>query len=228
MNSSPLVSVIVITYNSSGFIVETLESAISQIYPNIEIVISDDCSRDNTVEICRQWISQHQNLGIRIILVENERNTGVAGNCNRGIREARGEWIKVIAGDDILAETAILDYVDYVKKHPTVRHLIADSVWFKNGIQISKPRSKYLYRDEVSAKWQYSIISKMFFGSGPTYFIHADTLKNIGGYDERFPMQEDYPLFIKMIRDGNIIGYPIVLFLMKRIPLRFLLIIKRG
>ncbi len=51
-----LVSIVVITYNSAKFILETLESSKAQTYKNIELIISDDCSTDNTVEICQQWI----------------------------------------------------------------------------------------------------------------------------------------------------------------------------
>ena len=56
MNNQPLVSVPVITYNSAKFVLETLESIKAQTYQNIELVISDDCSTDNTVQICRDWV----------------------------------------------------------------------------------------------------------------------------------------------------------------------------
>lgn len=56
MMKNPLVSVIVITYNSSKYVLETLNSVAAQTYDNIELIISDDCSVDNTVEICRNWL----------------------------------------------------------------------------------------------------------------------------------------------------------------------------
>ena len=55
--SLPLVSVVVITYNSAKFVIETLESVKSQTYKNIELIISDDCSTDDTVERCRLWLA---------------------------------------------------------------------------------------------------------------------------------------------------------------------------
>ena len=55
----PLVSVAVIAYNSEKYILETLDSVKEQTYDNIELVISDDCSTDNTVKICRHWASQN-------------------------------------------------------------------------------------------------------------------------------------------------------------------------
>lgn len=207
MENQPLVSIVVITYNSSQFVEETLDSALAQTYPNIEIIITDDCSTDNTVEVCRKWINIHKDCGRGIKLIEAEKNTGVAGNCNRGLNAAKGIWLKFIAGDDILAPTAIEDYVSFVTVHKGVKHLVAKAIHFTGSLKESDFNhpdkiSPYLYRDKVTAKKQYRVIKKCFFGSGPTYFIQSDTLRSVGGFDERFPMQEDYPLFIKMIGKG--------------------------
>lgn len=207
MDKQPLVSVIVITYNSSEYVIETLDSIFAQTYPNIEIIVTDDKSTDNTVETCRKWIETHNNSAINIKLVEAEKNTGVAGNCNRGFRVSKGEWIKVIAGDDMLAPTALEAFVSYISEHPEVKHLRGGAVHFTGKLTsdaLNKPDkiSQYYYRDEMTARDQFKIISKVFFGSGPAYFINADALREVGGYDERFYMQEDYPLFIKMIGKG--------------------------
>jgi alpha-1,3-rhamnosyltransferase len=60
MIEQPLVSIVVITYNSSDYVLETLESAKDQTYKNIELIISDDCSTDNTVEICKNWLEENK------------------------------------------------------------------------------------------------------------------------------------------------------------------------
>lgn len=203
----PLVSIIVVTYNSSGFVCETLESAITQTYPNIEIIITDDCSTDDTVQHCREWILNHNESKISLQLITAEKNTGIVGNANRGANATKGEWLKFLGGDDILAPTAIEDYVNYIKLHQGVRHLIARLIPFSGDYKyadLNKPEKiiKYLYRDEMTAEEQFRVITKMFFGSGPTYFINANEFRGCGCFDERFPMQEDYPLFIKMIKKG--------------------------
>lgn len=207
MEERPLVSIIVVTYNSSLWVRDTLDSVLAQTYSNYELIITDDCSTDNTLVVCHQWINQQKTGDRRIELVEAAKNTGVAGNCNRGLAVANGKWLKFIAGDDLLAPTAIADYIDYVTMHPDVQHLIAKSVHFTGVLQDSDLRnpievSPYLFRENDTVKFQYKVICRTFFGSGPTYFINATTLKSLGGFDERFPMQEDYPLFIKMIGNG--------------------------
>ena len=205
--NQPLVSIIIITYNSSKWVLETLDSAIAQTYPNTEIIITDDCSTDDTLAVCRKWMEEHKSSGKSIRLVEAQKNTGTTGNHQRGVDASHGEWIKCIAGDDILAPTAIESYVDYVTTHPNVKHLRACAVHFTGDfaeadLDKHDKISQFMYRDEVTAKDQFKVITKTFFGSGPTYFYKAEALREIGGYDERFPMQEDYPMFIKMIGKG--------------------------
>ena len=98
-DDQPLVSIVVITYNSSKYVLETLESAKEQSYQNLELIISDDCSFDDTVAICRNWIAKNKERFVRIELLSVDKNTGIPANCNRGVKVAKGEWVKLIAGE---------------------------------------------------------------------------------------------------------------------------------
>jgi glycosyltransferase involved in cell wall biosynthesis len=113
-NTVPLVSITVITYNSSKFVLETLQSAKQQTYRNIELIISDDCSTDETVEICRQWVEENKDRFVRTKIITSDYNTGIPANSNRAVRASKGEWIKGIAGDDILLPDCISQNVEYV------------------------------------------------------------------------------------------------------------------
>jgi alpha-1,3-rhamnosyltransferase len=121
--NNPLVSIIVVTYNSSEYVIETLESAKKQSYRNIELIITDDCSPDNTVEICRDWIEQNKERFVNAELISVEKNTGIAANCNRGIAKTKGEWIKLIAGDDLLCESCINDNLKFTNQHPNAKFI---------------------------------------------------------------------------------------------------------
>lgn len=113
-NNGPLVSVPVKTYNSAKTVLETLESIKAQTYQNIELIISDDCSTDDTVQLCKGWLEKNSNRFARTFLMESPINTGVTANCNRAEKACRGEWIKGIAGDDILFPECIESLIDYV------------------------------------------------------------------------------------------------------------------
>ena len=117
----PLVSVPVITYNSAKTVIETLDSIKAQTYQNLELIVSDDCSTDNTVEVCQKWIEENKSRFVRTEVVTVEKNTGVAGNLNRAEAACRGEWIKPIAGDDVLLPNCIQDCIDYVAEHPETK-----------------------------------------------------------------------------------------------------------
>ena len=70
-----MVSIIVITYNSAKYVLETLESARAQTYQNIELIISDDGSQDNTVEMCKDWLSENNKCFVSTELLTVEKNT---------------------------------------------------------------------------------------------------------------------------------------------------------
>ena len=117
----PLVSVAVIAYNSAEYILETLESIKAQTYDNIELIVSDDCSSDNTLDICRKWIDDNQTRFINVRIVESPTNPGQSGNYNRAFDACTGEWIKEIDGDDALMPDCISTYMQYAANHPDVQ-----------------------------------------------------------------------------------------------------------
>lgn len=129
--SQPLVSIIVITYNSSKYVLETLESARAQTYQNLELIVSDDASQYDTVEICQAWLEENGDRFVRAELVTVEENTGIPANCNRGVRKAKGEWVKLIAGN----------VISYIQKYPK--------------IHFSKPPCHYAYHRNIRSHNKY-------------------------------------------------------------------------
>ena len=113
----PMISVIVITYNSSATIIETLDSIKRQTYANVEVVVSDDGSKDDTVIKSERWIADN---GINGLVVKAEYNAGVPANVNKGIKASSGNLVKLIAGDDILYDDAIEKYYQYYLKDESV------------------------------------------------------------------------------------------------------------
>lgn len=100
MDEEILVSLVVIAYNQERFIREAVQSALSQTYSNLEIILSDDCSTDSTYEIMNTETSGYQGRH-KIILNRNQENLGLAGNLNRAFELSSGKFIVAHAGDDI-------------------------------------------------------------------------------------------------------------------------------
>ena len=99
MNQSPLVSICIPTYNGEKYIKECINSAINQTYKNIEIIISDDNSQDDTIDISKT-ILEKNNIVFKIIT--NKSSSGVADNWNNAIMNTTGKFIKMIFQDDYL------------------------------------------------------------------------------------------------------------------------------
>jgi len=91
------ISVIVPAYNAERYLEQTVRSAMSQTHSNIEILIIDDCSKDQTLAIAQRIAAQDA----RIRVLQNETNQGVAETRNRGIAEAQGGYIALLDSDDI-------------------------------------------------------------------------------------------------------------------------------
>lgn len=202
----PLVSVAVVTYNSSKTVVETLDSICKQSYKNLELIVSDDGSTDNTIEICSKWIDLHKERFWRSELFTVKKNTGISANMNRAERACRGEWVKPIAGDDILIFNCIEIYMRFVKEHQGVVYVFAKLVPF-GGLESQRDTVKefYLSHQEFfnwSAEQQYEyLIKKRNCLPAPTAFYHRATINKLGvKNDERIPNLEDWPKWIALLR----------------------------
>jgi len=200
----PLISIAVITYNSSKYVLETLESAKSQTYQNIELIISDDCSTDETVNICKHWIEKNRSRFVRVELITADQNTGIAANCNRALRLMNGEWIKIIAGDDILFSRAIESHVEFVlRKEREGAAIVVSSVqFFKDTIENKLyVWPKFKFSNNLREQLRRQLVGSFIPAAG--VFINRKILVNkFGGFNEKYPMFEDDPLWILFLTNG--------------------------
>lgn len=210
---SPLVTIVVVTYNSSKYVLETLEGVNHQTYDRIELVVTDDCSTDDTNEIVSKWIKDHSSRFERVSHIISPVNTGVGANCNRGLYEAKGEWVIFPAGDDVLLSDAIYKYICFVENHPQVNMCHAKMRVYMNTMDevnlISSKESKYdILRDNNKSpkeKLQYLF----FFNgiNGPATFFYRNFLVKIGGFDETFQRCEDLPSWMMILSNNENIYY---------------------
>lgn len=202
----PLVSVPVITYNSSKTVVETLDSIYNQSYSNLELIVSDDCSTDNTVEICREWIAVHGCRFIRTELLTVDRNTGVSANMNRAEAACQGEWVKPIAGDDILMPDCIETYVDYVSKHSDAIYVFSKVETFGGEEDRRKViESQYLYEFfnwPIERQYDFLTLERNCIPAATSFYNRNRIMKLGVKNDERIPLLDDWPRWINLLKKG--------------------------
>jgi glycosyltransferase involved in cell wall biosynthesis len=204
----PLVSIIVITYNSSEFVTETLESIKAQDYQNIELIISDDNSSDTTVTVCREWISENKSRFVHASLVTSEVNSGIPANINRGVDISNGEWIKCLAGDDLLTDVCITEMIQFIAARKDNIQIVSSNVIkfsgnsIKNGVITKNPNSRFCSM-ESSAKEQYEMLLRYNRIFAASVIIKKDLLISMNGFDERYKLLEDWPMWLKITSAGN-------------------------
>jgi len=206
INNTPLVSIIVITYNSAKYVLETLESAKAQTYQNIELIVSDDCSTDNTIEICYEWIEENKDRFIRTKLITFEKNTGVAPNCNRGVCASNGEWVKLIAGDDILLLHSIEKNIKYTFLHKKAAFIFSNMFSFNCNERIEKKIEMKSNEDIFNKGYKQQhkhLVMNYNFVYAPTNFMNSIALHKFGLFDENIPMVEDFPFWLKLTKKGE-------------------------
>lgn len=136
-NEQPLVSVFIPSYNGADFIAQTIQSVLDQTYQNFELVICDDCSPDNTVEVIRSFQDS------RIRLIQNEKNLGYWGNFSKCIETTKGAYLKLLNDDDMLAPAALEKAVSILQAYPEVSLVAGSSLVIGSDNEVILKRSVY-------------------------------------------------------------------------------------
>lgn len=196
-----LVSVMVLAYNAEKYITDLLESIKKQTYQRLELVVSDDASTDNTVKIVEEWCKKNSDRFENIIVRKSEANQGVTKNVNLGYKECNGKYIKLIAADDKLAEDCIEAMaLEAEKEHCNV--LFGKMETFGVAVKKQIYPVNYLFY-EMTAKEQYKQLLSVNEVAAPTVFIRKDFLAKNGYCDEQYEFMEDYPLWLKLTKNGE-------------------------
>lgn len=202
-----LVSVCVITYNSSRTVLETLDSILAQTYPRLELIVSDDCSSDDTVVVCNQWLEAHRNRFEFTKIVVCERNGGVARNLNNAINHSKGTWIKTIAGDDLLLPNCVSDNMDYVEHNENQGVVFSNIQLFYDDsgkrvfMDYYMPNPKVKKNYTLSAEEQYKCLLKSCFTPAvPVFYKRSVVIEH--PYPEQYRYCEDWPQWTQLTKAG--------------------------
>ncbi|QUM77880.1 glycosyltransferase family 2 protein [Moritella sp. 24] len=205
------VAVGVISYNSEKTVLETLDSIINQTYGsnNLTLIISDDGSSDGTVEVIKTWVKEHELKFFKVITLFKVKNEGVSKNFNNVIYNCNTDWIKIIAADDILMKDCIDKNIIFIGQKKS-EHIIFSNVYkFKSisdtsSTQLIKHNESFFNLDSCG---QYRQLLKSCDLIAPSVFLYVNTIKKIGMANDAYSMIEDYPLWLKLTKNGIKLSY---------------------
>lgn len=210
MEEKILVSVIVLSYNSENTITDTLDSIYNQTYQEIELIISDDCSKDATKDVVESWLENHNGRFVSVKTNFKERNAGVAINGDEGVRLSTGTWIKCIAADDKLIESCIEKNLKYVYENNS-QIVFSNMHYVRKGETVTKEEDclrnklKLFSHLDVSEQYQKLLIENPL--PAPTAFFSRKLYDSVGGFDRDICMLEDWPFWIRVTKSGVRIAY---------------------
>ncbi|RED48371.1 glycosyltransferase family 2 protein [Seonamhaeicola aphaedonensis] len=147
--STPLVSICIPTYNGETYIAKALESAIAQTYTNLEIVVSDDASTDNTLQI----VATFKEKTAIPIKVYQHTPAGIGANWNHCVKQAQGNYIKFLFQDDVLEPHCIEIMMDLALKNPKVGLVYCKRSFLYNHLT-SKIQEFVAYYGNLHTYWQ--------------------------------------------------------------------------
>lgn len=181
----PLVSVIIPVYNSEAFLSETLDSVLSSTYKQIEIIIIDDGSTDNSSKIASSYAVINRNISLY-----KQKNRGVAAARNHGILKSKGKYILPVDSDDLISTNYIADAIDVFLKSPSVKIVTSEAEYF--GLKKGKWKLKPFSLSLIARKNMISCCS----------FFSKEDWERVGGFYEHTG-REDWILWISILKDGG-------------------------
>lgn len=200
---TPLVSVIIPSYNHGNYIAAAITSVMQQTWQNVEIVITDDGSTDHTVEEIRMFNDP------RIRLTVFEENRGACAAANQCIRDARGEFIAMLSSDDVFMPEKLERQVDFLTKHPETGAVFAYPMLINEQ---GEPFTDQTHKDAraffVENRTRYEWLRHLFYHGNclchPTALIRRASYEQVGLYDPRLAQLPDYDMWIRLCKQFEI------------------------
>ena len=189
MKNTPLVSVLIPAYNSREYIQECIYSVVNQSYANIEIVVVDDGSTDDTVGICRS-------LDYQITLIE-QQNTGRGGARDRALKNANGEYIAFLDHDDLLINSSIEERVNFLESNKDIGWVFTDAMEFDEAGDLKLFLDQFPWLDLKEDN--FSQLLKGCFPLTSTVMIQSHLLRRVGGFNRALNYGEDLELFLRLL-----------------------------
>lgn len=183
---NPLVSVIIPVYNMEKYLEETLESVLASTYPNIEIILVDDESKDNSFAICRKYAEKYPN-----VFCFHQTNGGASSARNTAISQAKGEYILPVDADNLISPEFISLAVEAIKEKPEVK------VVCPMGVFIGDRKGEW-----KQPPYSVRLLARKNMIDACALYRRKDW-ERTGGYCVELKGREDWEFWISVLKDGG-------------------------
>ncbi|HWQ42964.1 MAG TPA: glycosyltransferase [Desulfosporosinus sp.] len=186
---SPKVSVVVPTYNHARYLPYALESIINQSYPNIEVLVIDDGSKDGTAELVKPYRSK--------VNYAYKENGGTPSALNLGLSLATGKYICWLSADDMFLEDKVSKQLGLMESDPSLGFSYTSFIVIDaNGTKQYDVNSAYFPNKQ-------EMVTKLMEGcfiNGSSVMMRSSALQEIGNFDESLSQAHDYDLWMRFLR----------------------------
>ena len=180
------VSIITITFNSAETIEDTIQSVLSQDYPNIEYILVDGASKDGTLEI----IERYRNS---ISTVISERDNGIYDAMNKGVALATGDVIGILNSDDFYADATVIS--DIVR----TMQLAGSDACYADLVYVDRNDTNRIIRSWKSGDYRQGQFLRGWMPPHPTFFVKRSIYETHGTYSLELSSAADYELMLRFI-----------------------------
>ncbi len=198
MKESPTVSIACITYNQKDFVVELIESILSQTYDDWELLIGDDASTDGTQEVLHAYEMQYPH---KISVECNLQNIGITNNFQKVLDRCQGKYVAWIGGDDMFLPNKLKSQVDFMEAQPGV------ALGYHNIDVFDSNSGKTLYlRHDVKPKLEGGVENIIEYGAfmGACSVMTRRSCHPPKGFDHKIPIASDWLFWIQTCYNGEI------------------------
>ncbi len=187
--SSPAISVVMPAYNAGKYIEDAINSVLTQTYGKYELIVIDDCSKDNTYELIKDFAGKDA----RVRFFRNERNSGVSYTRNFGVLVAKGDWIAFLDSDDMWSPEKLQKQVDLLKEHP-------DAVISYTGSSfIDFEGNPFSYILPATPLMTYKELLKRNLLSCSSVIVKKDVMQRVKMAKDS--MHEDYSAWLQILKE---------------------------
>jgi hypothetical protein len=199
------VSVIIPAYNAAATIERALDSVRAQSGVGVEVIVIDDCSADDTIDVVKNAIRPDENIR----LLRMPGNGGASAARNAGIREARGRYLAFLDADDVWLPGKLMKQVAAIEADPEVTVVTCNSQMTSvSGVPL---KEGHVNRPPASGAEAWKTLLVYNFLPTPTILTRTALVRELGGFDEALAVGEDLDLWIKLAVRGKVAVLPEIL-----------------